>query len=67
MKKIIIIGGGFAGLTCIRKLNNFKKKLDLEITLIDKKSTFDFLPMLPDFIGRNINPEFLINEIDNLG
>ncbi|MEW6101702.1 MAG: FAD-dependent oxidoreductase [Candidatus Omnitrophota bacterium] len=57
MKKILIIGAGFGGLTAVSSLSAYKPKLD--ITLIDKKQTSDFLPNLPDCIGRGINPEFL--------
>lgn len=57
MKKIIIIGAGFAGLSAAKKLCHTRNKL--EITLIDKRLTSDFLPMLPDIIGRDIRPEAL--------
>ncbi|MFA5276221.1 MAG: FAD-dependent oxidoreductase, partial [Candidatus Omnitrophota bacterium] len=57
MKKIVVIGAGFAGLSAAERLS--KTKLDIEVTLIDKKQTFDFLPTLPDCIGRRINPKFL--------
>ncbi len=57
MKRIIIIGGGFAGLSALRTIGRFHK--DFEITLIDQKETFDFLPLLPDIIGRRISPRYL--------
>lgn len=57
MKKILIIGGGFAGLSAAGIL--CRPGLNLDITLIDRKETSDFLPMLPDIIGRGINPGFL--------
>lgn len=56
-KKIIIIGCGFAGLFASRQFLRLKAKA--EITVIDKKETFDFLPLLPDLIGRDIDPELL--------
>lgn len=56
MKKIVIIGAGFAGLSA---LNLLRGKKDIEITLIDNKETSDFLPLLPDCIGRGINPDNL--------
>src|SRR3954453_7707524 len=40
--KIVIIGGGFAGLKLTRKLNN---KLNVEITLIDKFNYHQFQPL----------------------
>jgi NADH dehydrogenase len=63
MKKIIIIGAGFAGLSCARRLS--VSGSDLEITLLDKKGQFDFLPLIPDCIGRRINPKFLTNDLAN--
>jgi NADH dehydrogenase len=63
MKKVIIIGAGFAGLSAARRL--LGSGLNLEITLFDKKKQFDFLPLIPDCIGRGINPEFLAEDIAN--
>lgn len=57
MAKVLIIGGGFGGLNVARQL--CKCGLGIEVILIDKKETSDFLPLLPDCIGRGINPEFL--------
>ncbi len=54
MKKIIIIGCGFAGLAALRILSREKQA---RLIVIDKKTTFDFLPMLPDHIGRNISAD----------
>jgi NADH:ubiquinone reductase (H+-translocating) len=61
MKKVIIIGAGFAGLSAARKLS--RCGLKLEITLFDKKERSDFLPLIPDCIGRNIKLEFLTGDI----
>ncbi|MDD2654189.1 MAG: FAD-dependent oxidoreductase, partial [Candidatus Omnitrophica bacterium] len=57
MKKIIIIGGGFAGISAVSKLRQLGETVD--IVLIDSKEEFNFLPMLPDIIGRRIRPDFL--------
>jgi len=55
MKKIVIIGGGFAGLTAAISLS--KKRDRFEVILIDKKSCFNALPALPDVISARISPE----------
>jgi NADH dehydrogenase FAD-containing subunit len=65
MNKILIIGAGFAGLSAANRLSQSGLKLD--ITLIDKRETADFLPLLPDCIGRGINPEFLTLKIEEAG
>ncbi|MGD9015631.1 MAG: FAD-dependent oxidoreductase [Candidatus Omnitrophota bacterium] len=64
MRKILIIGGGFAGLSALRRLCRYRKKLD--ITLIDKKESFDFLPALPDIIGERISHQYLSYRLDDL-
>jgi len=64
MKKIVIIGGGFAGISAAIVLRDYR--FDFDITLIDKKPTFDFLPMLPDCIGRGIRPEVLTYKIKDI-
>jgi len=63
MKKIMIIGAGFAGLSCARRLSG--SGLALEITLFDRKGQFNFLPLIPDCIGRGIDPKFLANDVAN--
>lgn len=53
MKKIIIMGGGFAGAYCARKLEK-----DFEVTIIDSKDYFEFTPSVlrtivePDHINK---------------
>ncbi len=57
MKKAVIIGCGFAGVSASRQLSSFRHKL--ELTVIDKNPYFNFLPCLPDVIGRGIRTEHL--------
>lgn len=57
MKKVIVIGGGFAGISALKTLA--KSSIDIELTLIDPKQSSDFLPSLPDIIGKKIAPDFL--------
>ena len=64
MKKIMIIGAGFAGLSAAKRLS--RSGLALEITLFDRKEQFNFLPLVPDCIGRGINSKFLVNDVVNL-
>ena len=63
MNKICIIGGGFSGLAAMKRLCKFDIAIDG--ILIDKKETFDFLPTLPDCIGRGIDPRCLTYEISD--
>jgi NADH dehydrogenase len=43
MKQVVIVGGGFAGLNCARKLAS---RPDIHITLIDKNNYQQFQPLL---------------------
>ena len=56
-KTVVIIGAGFAGLTLLDSLSRFRETLDIK--LIDQKGTSDFLPLLPDAIGRGVSPRYL--------
>ena len=64
VKKVAIIGCGFAGLAAAARLSSRKK--DLSVTVLDKNPYFNFLPMLPDVIGRGVKPEHLTYPIENL-
>ena len=62
MKRIVIIGGGFAGLSALHTLQS--KQALYEIILIDKKKASDFLPLLPDIISGRVRPEHLCYSFD---
>lgn len=65
MTRVVIIGGGFAGLAAASRLRPLRGKA--EVTLIDRKATSDFLPMLPDVIGGRANPDHLSCDLVALG
>ena len=66
MNRIVILGCGFAGLSAASHLSRCtRRKKDLEVLAIDKNRYFNFLPMLPDCLGRGVNPEFLIYDTEN--
>jgi len=56
-KNIVIIGCGFGGIEALRRLSRHNDRF--HITVIDKRDTFDFLPLLPDIIGRDFPVEYL--------
>lgn len=64
MKRIIVIGGGFSGIACLKRLLAYRGKIDL--TLINDKGDFNFLPMLPDCISGKVDPEYLAFDLANL-
>ena len=57
MKRVLILGCGFAGLSAAAELCRGRRGFD--VTVIDKKRYLDFLPLLPDVIGRGIEEECL--------
>lgn len=64
LKRVLIIGGGFAGLSSLHIL--LRSRLNLEILLIDRKKEFNFLPLLPDIVGRRIAPDLLSYNLQGL-
>jgi len=51
-KKIVVIGAGFGGLAAVQKL----KKVDCEITLIDKRNHHLFQPLLYQIATAGLSP-----------
>ena len=50
-KRIVVLGGGFAGLECTRKLeSHFKNDREIEIILVSEDNFLLFTPMLPQDI-----------------
>jgi NADH:quinone reductase (non-electrogenic) len=46
-KRIVILGGGFAGVTVLRRLQSqFQTNVDVEITIVSKDNYMLFTPML---------------------
>ena len=55
MSRVIIIGGGFAGVKCARVLRKSAPK-DLEIVLFSRDNHMVFQPLLADVAGSSLNP-----------
>src|SRR5262245_8439368 len=52
-KKLVIVGGGFAGLQLIKSLRN----KDIDITLIDRHNYFTFQPLLYQVATGGLGPD----------
>lgn len=55
---------GTGGAVSAWRLSAFRKQAD--VTVVDKGKDFNFLPLLPDSLGRNINPVHLAYPIEKL-
>jgi NADH dehydrogenase len=53
MKHVVIVGGGFAGLSCARKLASHS---DIRVTLLDKNNYHQFQPLLYQVAGSALSP-----------
>jgi NADH dehydrogenase len=50
--KVVIVGGGFGGLACARKLDG----KDVDVTLVDRENYFTFSPLLYEVATSLLNP-----------
>ena len=58
MKKIVVLGGGYAGVLTVKKLaKKFKKNKDVQITLIDKQSYHTMLTELHEVAAGRVDEE----------
>ncbi|MGQ0795086.1 MAG: NAD(P)/FAD-dependent oxidoreductase [Nitrosopumilaceae archaeon] len=65
--RILILGGGFAGIECARRLESyFANDLDVEITLVSEDNFFLFTPMLPQVASGMIETRHIIMPIRTL-
>lgn len=56
-KRIIILGGGFAGVKCARTLRSKLKDEEAQIVLFNSENYMVFQPLLAEVVGASISPE----------
>ena len=56
-KRIIILGGGFAGVKCARTLRSKLKGEEVQIVLFNSENYMVFQPLLAEVVGASISPE----------
>ena len=67
MKKILILGGGFAGVECCLKLESyFSNNSEIEITLVSEDNFILFTPMLPQVASGTIETRHIVTPIRTL-
>ena len=60
MKKVVILGGGFGGLSAIAHIRKQIKKGKVEVTLVDRHNFSLFTPMLPEVVSGNVKPDNIV-------
>jgi NADH dehydrogenase len=66
-KRIVVLGGGFAGLECTRRLESyFGNNPDIEIILVSEDNFLLFTPMLPQVASGMIETRHIIMPIRTL-
>ncbi len=59
-QRIVIIGGGFAGVKCARTLRSQLRKGDANIILFNEENHLVFSPLLADAVGSSLNLQDVI-------
>ena len=63
-KRVVVLGGGFAGLECVRRLESyFMREFDIEIVLVSEDNFLLFTPMLPQVASGMIETRHIIMPI----
>ena len=63
-KKIVVLGGGFAGLECTRKLEDyFKNDSEIDVVLVSEDNFLLFTPMLPQVASGMIETRHIVMPI----
>jgi NADH dehydrogenase len=67
LKRIIILGGGFAGMYCALELEKrLARRSDIQITLISKENFFLFTPMLHEVAASDLDLTHIVNPVRKL-
>ena len=66
-KRIVILGGGFAGIYTALYLEKFLKPGDnVEVALVNRENYFVYQPMLPEVVGGSLDILDTVNSIRKL-
>ena len=59
MTSVVIVGSGFTGFECARRLARRLRKSDVDITIISPVDYMLYTPLLPDVAGGVVDPRFV--------
>ncbi len=63
-KKILVLGGGFAGIEVLRRLENkFENDFTIDINVVSKDNFFLFTPMLPEVVSGMIETRHIVTPV----
>jgi NADH:ubiquinone reductase (H+-translocating) len=61
---VAVLGGGFAGVYCVKALGKaLKQKRDFKVGLISEENYMVFQPMLAEVVGSSISPRHVVNPL----
>ena len=67
IKRILVLGGGFAGVECVRKLESyFPNENNVQISLVSEDNFFLFTPMLPQVASGTIETRHIVIPVRTL-
>jgi len=65
--KIVVLGAGFGGLEATLRLERrFRKRTDVEITLVNDQNFFLFYPLLPQIVSSFVEPRHIVQTIRDI-
>jgi NADH dehydrogenase len=63
MTRIVILGGGFAGLGVARALTRSRRRAQLDVTIVNRENFLLFTPMLPEVSSGSVEPRHIAQPI----
>src|SRR6266487_917892 len=65
--QIVILGGGFAGISLLKELERLTSRHDdVELHLVNNENYFVFQPLIPEVVSCSIEPGHILNPIRQL-
>jgi NADH dehydrogenase len=58
--RIVVVGGGFAGAYCVKRLGSLLRRRDVKVTLINHQNFFVFTPMLVEAATSALEPRHVV-------